>query len=52
MRLEFTLANWKLKIHLSQFFFDELDTQIFYKKIEIGSFIGLNKEYNRKHKNK
>jgi len=31
MRLEFTLANWKLKIHLSQFFFDELDTQIFYK---------------------
>ncbi len=33
-------------------FSDELDTQIFYKKIEIGSFIGLNKEYNRKHKNK
>lgn len=28
------------------------NTQIFYKKIEIGSFIGLNKEYNRKHKNK
>ena len=25
---------------------------IFYKKIEIGSFIGLNKEYNRKYKNK
>ena len=25
---------------------------LFYKKIEIGSFIGLNKEYNRKHKNK
>ena len=25
MRLEFTLANWKLKIHLS----DELDAQIF-----------------------
>ena len=30
MRLEFTLANWKLKIHLS----DELDAQIFYSKKE------------------
>ena len=38
------------RIHVT--FSDELDTQIFYKKIEIGSFIGLNKEYNRKHKNK
>ena len=31
---------------------DELDTQIFYKKIEKESFIGLNKEYNKKCKNK
>ena len=30
MRLEFTLANWKLKIHLS----DELDAQIFLQKAE------------------
>ena len=38
MRLEFTLANWKLKIHLSP---DELDAQIFYPKENICLFLAL-----------